>query len=134
MTMKIPEGITELDVKGIQLPKLEKGPISVTKPGSFVRVRPAGDDRTFLGIYLGDMPVGIAGIQKKGEDGKLYLTRSYPNPCIFVPDLSQLVYGLESWWGAISSEKDLHQITDADIEGVWYVRALKALGEQEPTQ
>lgn len=134
MIMKIPEGITELDVKGVSLPKLEKGPLSTTKPGSFVAVRPASDDQTYLGIYLGDMPVGIAGIQKKGEEGKLYITRSYPNPCIFVPDLAQLVYGLESWWGAIRSENDLRKITDADIEGVWYVRALKALGEQEPTQ
>jgi hypothetical protein len=131
MTMKIPEGITQLECTGIAVPKLERGPLSYVKPGSFVSIRPANDDRTYLGIYIGDMPVGVAGIQKKGEDGVVHLVRTQPNPCIFIPQLEQLFYGLESWWGEIKEPDDLHQISDADIENVWYVRALKGLVEKE---
>jgi len=134
MTMHIPEGITELDCKGIQTPKLERGPLSYVKPGAYVSIRPANDDRTYLGIYLGDMPIGVAGIQRKGEDGKLYLSRTQPNPCIFIPQLEQLFYGMESWWGEIKVPEDLHQITDADIENTWYVQALKTILDKEPMQ
>lgn len=122
--MKIPEGITELDVKALSLPKLEKG---YRNPGSFVAVRPANHDRTYLGLYLGDMPIGI-GAHKRLEEGKLVLSRVSPtNPCIYVFDLHQLVYGIESWWGEIETEKHLRQITDHDIDNVWYVRALKQM-------
>jgi hypothetical protein len=132
--MNIPEGITKLDCRGIQTPKLEKGPLSYVKPGSYVSIRPANDDRTYLGIYLGDMPIGVAGIQRKGEEDTIMLSRTQPNPCIFIPQLEQLFYGMESWWGEIKVPEDLHQITDADIESVWYVQALKSLLAKEQMQ
>lgn len=134
MTLKLPEGIAQLDCSNMMMPKLEKAAYAYAKPGTFVSIRPANDDKTYLGIYLGDMPVGIAGVQKKGEPETVYLVRTQGNPCIFIPELEQLFYGMESWWGAIKSPEDLHRITDADIENVWYVRALKALDAKEPVQ
>jgi hypothetical protein len=49
------------------------------------------------------------------------------NPAIFVPTLGKLLYGCELWWSKISSPDDLRTISDADIDNVWYVQALKSL-------
>jgi len=35
--------------------------------------------------------------------------------------------GCGSWWGAIDNEEDLKDITDSDIENVWYVQLLKKI-------
>jgi hypothetical protein len=48
-----------------------------------------------------------------------------------VPDLARVVMGWESWWGEIRTPDDLRQITNADVENVWYVKALKTLSEQQ---
>ena len=49
------------------------------------------------------------------------------NPAIWVPDLKKIVFGMESWWGVLRSRTISKQITDADIQNVWYVKALQAL-------
>ena len=56
----------------------------------------------------------------------------YTNPAIFIPSLNKIVWGYGSWWGEIASAEKLHQITDSDIQNVWYVRALKQLQSQQP--
>ena len=48
-----------------------------------------------------------------------------------MPDLKRLVMGYESWWGIIESEEQLRQITNFDIENIWYVKALKALSDEK---
>jgi hypothetical protein len=98
---------------------------SYREPGIFVRVRPCAEQhggKTFLGIYIGDLSA-----RGYGDDGKLKEKPYMHNPCIWVPNLKEYIFGFESWWGEIKSEDDLKQITDADIDNVWYVRALKAL-------
>lgn len=87
------------------------------EPGSFVSVRPCGDEyggKTYLGLYVGDVDIGL------------------PNPCIWVPELKEYIFGCESWWGVIKSPEDLRKITDLDIESQWYVRALRALESKAP--
>lgn len=101
-------------------------------PGSFVTIRPIGNDnpenKTFLGLLVGDIAVTTGVSYKEGEGGRvLTVKRSMYNPAIFVFELKRIVFGYESWWGVIESEDQLSQITDADINDVWYVRALKAL-------
>ena len=49
------------------------------------------------------------------------------NPVIFIPDLMRVVLGIESWWVVIKKPKDLKKITDADIQNVWYAKALKSM-------
>lgn len=97
-------------------------------PGDFVSIRLASEKETHLGIYLGDMP----GIGYRYNDDKTELTivrmgALMANPVMFVPKLGRLVYGFESWWGTINTPEDLRAITDEDIDGVWYVQALKSL-------
>jgi hypothetical protein len=85
------------------------------EPGDFVSVRPCADehkDKTFLGIYVGDVRV------RAGFLGH--------NPCMWVPELKEFIFGFESWWGKIESPEQLREITDADIESQPYVRALRA--------
>jgi hypothetical protein len=53
------------------------------------------------------------------------------NPAIFVPDLNKVIFGYESWWGEIKSPEELREITDDDIQNVWYVKALKMLEAKE---
>lgn len=101
--------------------------------GDMVSVRPCAPeygDKTYLGVLIGDIAQGVSiGIRK--SDGALVYDMSYHNPAIFVPDLNTVIFGNASWWGVISSEEQLRQITDADIENVWYVRALKSLAQTD---
>lgn len=50
---------------------------------------------------------------------------------IFVPDLMKVVLGVESWWDTIDKPEDLKQITDVDIQNVWYVKALKEMAQKQ---
>lgn len=102
------------------------------KRGAWVAIRPCDEacaGKTFLGIYIGDVAMGLNSSFHR-ESGVLTITYGHHNPAIWVPDLKRIVFGAESWWGILKSPDDLRQITDADIHGIWYVQALKALSEQ----
>jgi hypothetical protein len=95
------------------------------KAGAWVAVRPVGDEKTYLGILLGDYRPPALSFNR--ATGTLIVGKSIGNPAIWVPDLNRVIMGWGSWWGEIKSESDLRQITDADIKNVWYVKALKEL-------
>ncbi|AOY77210.1 hypothetical protein [Clostridium formicaceticum] len=100
--------------------------------GEFVKIRPCGKEyqnKTYLGLYLGDLPIGHS-ISHNPETKELNVSFN-TNPAIFVFDLNKIVYGMESWWGIINNENDLKEITDNDIDNVWYIKALKQLNESE---
>ncbi|MDR1282420.1 MAG: hypothetical protein LBK99_16600 [Opitutaceae bacterium] len=101
------------------------------RPGTMVAVRPCDEackGKTYLGMYLCDAPTGVTG-EQIGD--KVVLTmNNYQNPAIYVPDLDKIVWGYDSWWGEIKSEGKLREITDADIQNQWYVRALAQLEQQ----
>ncbi|WP_174876284.1 hypothetical protein [Syntrophomonas palmitatica] len=102
---------------------LNKGDI-----GKFVSIRPCAEEcqgKTYLGLFLGDLPIDIS-VSHNPESGELNLSY-FSNPAIFVFDLNKIVYGAESWWGVIESEDDLKQITQDTIDSQWYVRILKSL-------
>jgi hypothetical protein len=96
--------------------------------GSWVAVRPCdapSGNKTFLGIYLGDLPVSPM-VNHSTKSGTMFIDIR-TNPAIWVPDQNRIVWGMGSWWGIIKKEEDLKQITDQDIENIWYVKALKEL-------
>lgn len=102
------------------------------KPGTMVAVRPCAEEyakKTFLGMYLASAPTGFIGHQI-GEKIVLRMT-DYTNPAIYIPELDIIVWGYESWWGEIKSEKELKQITDESIQNIWYVKALKQLEDNK---
>lgn len=101
------------------------------KPGTMVAVRPCDKEcngKTYLGMYLCSAPTGVIGEQVGGKRIVLKMV-DHTNPAIYIPELDRIVWGYGSWWGKIESEEKLRQITDADIQNVWYVRALKQLSD-----
>jgi len=95
--------------------------------GRMVEIRPCNEkyeNKTFLGLYLGDLPLGLSvSLNRKTEI--LHVRTGYCNPAIWIPPLQKVIWGCESWWGFIESEEQLKNITDETIENLWYVRALK---------
>lgn len=109
----------------------EKG--FLTKCGDMVAVRPCAEEyenKTFLGILLGDVALNV-NVSWDEEKSELVLDRGHYNPIIFIPDRNAIVYGCGSWWGRIKSEEQLKQITDEDIQNIWYVKALQQLAKDE---
>jgi len=99
-------------------------------PPRLVKVKPVNEEKTYVGVLVGDLPLGV-GITFHPESGVLTASPTHYNPAIVVPELRRIVMGAESWWSPIESEDQLTQITDEDIEGVWYVKALKSfIGEE----
>ena len=94
-------------------------------------VRPCDEKygkKTFLGILLGDLPIEVYATyntQTKEID-----ISAMSNPAIFVPELKEIIWGCGSWWGEIENEEQLHQISDDDIQNVWYVKMLKSMQEK----
>ena len=97
--------------------------------GAFVAIRPCDPEchgKTYLGVYIGDLAMGVS-CSVHRVSGVMTVGFGWHNPAIYVPELKRVVLGAESWWGQIKKPEDLKQISDADIQGVWYVQALKAL-------
>jgi hypothetical protein len=101
-------------------------------PCKYVAIRPVvenPDNKTYLGILLGEcsiMALGMYNIEKQE-----IFVRDRLNPMIFIPDLMKVVLGVESWWDTIDKPEDLKQITDVDIQNVWYVKALREMQEKK---
>lgn len=95
--------------------------------GTLVSVRPCDEkfnNKTFLGIYLGELPLSLF-ISYDEKTAKLSVERSWYNPMIFIPSEKTIVMGCESFWHKIENEDELREITDADINNVWYIKAIR---------
>jgi hypothetical protein len=95
-----------------------------------VSIRPcdkALGGKTYIGILLGDMPLGI-GVAVHTQTNVAQVGPTHYNPAIWVPDLKRVVFGCESWWGLVDGLDDLRAITDKSIDNIWYVKAAKELG------
>jgi len=122
-----------VDMKEVFRPKMLFGGAC----GDFVSIRTIlkdddpNDGKTFLGVIIGELATcGVLHRDNK-EPGLVRVEPGLHYPMIFVPDLARVVFGYESWWGRINSPDDLRQITDATINNVWYVQALKALSKKD---
>lgn len=100
--------------------------------GQLVKIRPCGKeygDKTYLGFLLGDLPFTLY-ITYDPETLELSCSTT-GNPAIFIPELRKIIFGMESWWSGVESEEELRDITDDDIENVWYVNMLKRMRIRE---
>lgn len=103
--------------------------------GQLVKVRPCGEeygDKTYIGILLGDLPLWNH-ITHNEETRELNVGVTC-NPAIFVPELKKITFGIESWWERIETPEELKDITDKDIEDVWYVKLLNEMVEKDNEQ
>lgn len=113
----------------IQVTKIDQTPIDYkdglykSNIGKTVKVRVG--NKTYLGLFLGDLPDATY-IRHNPESGVLTVNHT-TNPAMFVPELNRIVFGYESWWSVIESPEDFKEITDQDIDNVWYMKALKAM-------
>ena len=92
-----------------------------------VSVHPCKEDKTYIGIYLGDVPRSTC---LSRENDKIQVEFDQYNPAIYVPELKRVVYGCESWWHEIESIDEFKKITNEDIENTWYVKLLRAMEER----
>lgn len=103
--------------------------------GKFVSIRPCAEEygeKTYLGLYLGDMATTVSlGYDK--TNGQIIPNFYRHNPAIYVFDLKKIIFGMESWWGELESEEQLRKITNDDIDNVWYVKALRQLSSGDET-
>lgn len=100
--------------------------------GDLVKVRPCGDEykgKTYLGVLIGEVARSIHLTQNSDDPTAFVIDPCLHNPAIFVPELRKVIFGYESWWGKIKSEDELKEITDEDIQNVWYVQMLKYFEE-----
>lgn len=93
------------------------------KPVKVRSCKPEHGDKTYFGILIGDVPLSLSAAMKPGNI--LKIGRSFYNPAILVPELGEIVYGCESYWGEIKEEDKDNVITDELINNVWYVKAIK---------
>ena len=114
------------EIKGEEMKALVPCLWPSTPTGAWVSIRIVGEEGTRLGVFLGDVALGFRA-NHDPETGLLTIGFGHYNPAIWVPGLNRVVYGCQSWWSVISSPEQLHQITDLDIQNVWYVKALKEL-------
>lgn len=123
------------DIKELAHPKNK----AIEKPmfgnkGCLVKIRPCGEEygnKTYLGFLIGEIAVGSS---VTIFDDKIQLNFSGHNPAIFVPELGKVIYGYESWWGQIKSEDELKQITNEDIDNVWYVKLMRKMAESKESK
>ena len=100
--------------------------------GKFCAIRPCAEsckNKTFLGIYLGDLPA-FPRVTHDSKTNELEI-KSLPNPAIFVPSLKKIIFGCESYWHILENPEDMKEITDEIINSQWYIHALKALSDKE---
>lgn len=108
---------------------------SGTKVGDLVSVKPCGDkykNKTYLGIYLGDLPADYSYMLH--NETKNLKVQVVSNPAMYVFELKEIIYGCGSYWYVIKSIDDFKEITDEQIENTWYVKLLKEMGEQEKSK
>jgi len=121
-----------IEIDKLNIGRERKG-FQTAKVGTMVKIRPCGEkyeDKTFLGIYLGDMQISVNVFYDSHEKSLTFAPHN--NPAIYVPDLEEVIWGCGSWWSPIESEEQLGKdISDEDIQNVWYVKALKQISEIE---
>ena len=120
MFMQFPMTLNGIDMT-------EWTPSKALKDAELVAVRPANEEKTYLGFLLDGL--GSAVTINYSKDTKILHVHTYSNPPILVPALRRVVFGYESWWRRIKSEADFKDITDDDIDCVFYVRALGELND-----
>lgn len=128
--LEFPLTVQGIELRGCMPPMREVGKL--------VRVRLCDDDKTYLGVYLGEL--ARAPMAYTRSDSQNLIVSLYQNPALYVPALSRIVWGDESWWSTIETEDDLKKISDDDIASQWYVRLAEKLfsrgnknnGEEEP--
>lgn len=96
----------------------------------YVKVRPCNEKyegKTYFGVHLGEVSLGLSSHVNKDDKDVLVVSKSRYNPLIYIPETNSTVLGCGSFWGKINTKEELKEITNTDIDNIWYVKALKEL-------
>ena len=96
--------------------------------GKPCEVRPCGKeygDKTYLGIYLGELPCWL--YTSFHTDTGILETQAANTPAIFVPELKKIIFGAESYWRILDTPGDFAGISEAEIDNLWYVKAFRGM-------
>lgn len=123
MWIQFPLAVSEIKVK--EQPTYNRGLFH--QVGVTVKIRPCGennpDKKTFLGIYLGDLPrTTHATYNRTSHEIEI---SQMTNPAIWVPSLNKIIFGDESWWQEIKKPEDFEDISDGQILNQWHMKALQ---------
>ena len=113
-----PSQEVELPITVNEIVAAEEPPIESiwAKCGDLVAVRPCDEkfgDKTYIGIYLGEFPLSFS---YSYENGRLKIAHSMHNPAIFIPEMKEIVYGCESWWGKIKDENQRSEEHTSELQ------------------
>lgn len=115
-----------LEINGINISPLEGW--NLNSVGQPVAVRPCSENpenRTYLGMYLGEQPWFLSASFHR--DTRRLDVSAACNPMIYIFETRRIVRGADSWWSRIRSLEDMPQISDEDISSTWYVQLMNAL-------
>lgn len=99
--------------------------------GKPVRIRPCDEEyegKTFLGIFLGELPLYNSVCLNKSN---VLTVRPVGNPAIFVPELNKIIFGAESWWQIVKNPAEVGEISDETIQNQWYVQMLRDMSRKQ---
>lgn len=128
MKFENPITLSELNLDNMNIKNIDG------QTGDLVAVRPCDEkygNKTYLGFYLGELPVMVYPSLKEKEQKLDMMT--IRNPAMYVPEIKKIIWGAGSWWKKIDSEEDFREITDGDINNTWYVQLAKKMFEKDET-
>lgn len=119
-----------ITVNSIDTSPIEYNYALFNEVGSLVKIRPCAEEynnKTYLGVLLGDLPVSHR-VTFKESEGVLSV-KDTSNPAIYVFELKKIIFGYESWWGVIPNldKENLQDISDEDINNTWYVKIMREM-------
>lgn len=96
---------------------------------TLVRIRPCNDkynNKTYIGILI-DYNFPLDNNFSYNNKTKELTFSMIGNPAIYVPELNEIIFGCESYWGEIKENDELYNIdiTDETINNQWYIKLLK---------
>jgi hypothetical protein len=100
----------------------------------WVRVKPMGAEREYLGLHLGDVATAV--LAQLGDGSVLHLTHAQHSPVLYVPELPGIVSGLEASWKPLEDAAELETVAPAGEiaprTAAWAAQALVDLSGGEP--
>lgn len=129
MEFKEPITIQELVLDSMNIENMDG------ETGMLVACRPCDEqykNKTYLGFYLGELPaMQWPSVDKNEQKIRMMTIR---NPAMYIPEINKIIWGAGSWWRKVKTEEDFREITDSDIDNVWYVRLAKKMFDEKKNE
>lgn len=119
---------TPTEIQEIEIEYTRKEKDLFYKNGTLVRIQPIKKEykgKTYLGILIGQIQVGT-GVRVYEKEKRIKISPKY-NTAIYVPELKEIILGVESWWSTIEKPEQLKQITTEEIQSSPIAQIIKGM-------